>query len=29
MERAGLDFTPVSTYELAYAGIQILLRGLQ
>ena len=29
MERAGLDFTPVSTYELAYAGIQILLRGLK
>ena len=29
MEKAGLDYTPVSTYELAYAGIQILLRGLQ
>ena len=29
MEKAGLDFTPVSTYELAYAGIQTLLRGLQ
>ena len=29
MEKAGLDYTPVSTYALAYAGIQILLRGLQ
>ena len=29
MEKAGLDFTPVRTYELAYAGIQILLRGLK
>jgi len=29
MEKAGLDYTPVSTYELANAGIQILLRGLQ
>ena len=29
MEKAGLDYTPVSTYTLAYAGIQILLRGLQ
>ena len=29
MEKAGLDYTPVSTGELAYAGIQILLRGLQ
>ena len=29
MEKAGLDYTPVSTYDLAYAGIQILLRGLQ
>ena len=29
MEKAGLDYMPVSTYELANAGIQILLRGLQ
>ena len=29
MEKAGLDYTPVSTGELAYAGIQILLRGIQ
>ncbi|MBR1457702.1 MAG: TetR/AcrR family transcriptional regulator, partial [Oscillospiraceae bacterium] len=29
MEKAGMGYTPVSTYALAYAGIQILLRGLQ
>ena len=29
MEKAGLDYTPVSTYELANAGIQALLRGIQ
>ena len=29
MEKAGMDFTPVSTCELAYTGIRTLLRGLQ
>jgi len=29
MEKAGLDYTPVSTYNLAYAGIRILLNGLE
>lgn len=29
MEKAGMEYKPASTYELAYAGIQILLRGLQ
>ena len=29
MEKVGLNYTPVSTYELAFTGIQILLRGLQ
>jgi AcrR family transcriptional regulator len=29
MEKAGIDYTPVSTYELAYSGIRILLKGLQ
>ena len=29
MEKAGIDYTPVSTYELAYSGIRTLLKGLQ
>ena len=29
MEKAGIDYTPVSTYELAYAGIRALLNGLE
>lgn len=29
MEKAGMEYTPASTYELAYSGIQALLRGLQ
>lgn len=29
MEKAGLDYTPVSTYELAYGGIRTLLNGLE
>jgi len=29
MEKAGMEVTPLSTYELAYAGIRILLKGLQ
>ena len=29
MEKAGMDYTPVSTFKLAYAGILILLKGLQ
>ena len=29
MEKAGMEYTPVGTYELAYSGIQTLLRGLQ
>ena len=29
MEKAGMAYTPVSTYELAYAGIRVLLKGLQ
>ena len=29
MEKAGLDYTPVSTYELAYAGTRTLLNGLE
>ena len=29
MEKAGMAYSPVSTYELAYAGIRVLLKGLQ
>ena len=29
MEKAGMAYTPVCTYELAYAGIRVLLKGLQ
>ena len=29
MEKAGIAYAPVSTYELAYAGIRVLLTGLQ
>ena len=29
MEKAGMEYTPAGTYELAYSGIQTLLRGLQ
>ena len=29
MEKAGMDFSPASTYELAYSGIRTLLRGIQ
>ena len=29
MEKAGMAYSPVSTYELAYAGIRVLLKGVQ
>ena len=29
MERAGIEYSPVSTYELAFTGIRTLLRGLR
>ena len=29
MEKAGMEYTPAGTYELAYSGIHTLLRGIQ
>ena len=29
MEKAGMEYTPAGAYALAYAGIRVLLKGLQ